>query len=104
MDMCYNIIVPLIPLTIGAISGTLMIFILSSFISKKLYFTTPFRMLLAIGRETFIVVAFSQIVVMVMNQYLTVNSIVKYLLLVLFLIVVKYLKDGVNRLCKTKIL
>lgn len=102
LDMCYNSILPVIPLTIGAVSGTLMVFMLSMFIEKHLQNVT--KILIVIGRETYIVVAFSQITIMLFNEYFKFNSLVKYSLLVVVLIIIKYAKDGVNKLFKTKIL
>ena len=41
---------------------------------------------------------------MSVNKYLTHNFFVKYGLLILILIVIKYFKDAVNCFCKTKLL
>ena len=65
LDMCYNSILPVFPLTIGAVSGTLMVFMLSMFIEKYLQNVT--KILIVIGRETYIVVAFSQITIMLLK-------------------------------------
>lgn len=100
--MCFNSILPVIPITIGAISGTLMAFMISMLVEKHFKLLTKF--LVSIGRETYIIVVFSQIIIMSVNQYLTHNILVKYGLLIFLLIVIKYFKDAVNCFCKTKLL
>lgn len=102
LDMCYNSILPIIPLTLGAVSGTLMVFMFSMRIEKHMHRITG--VLVAVGKETYIVVAFSQITIMLLNEYFHLNVLVKYCLLVTVLISLKYAKDGVNKLFKTKVL
>ena len=102
LDMAWNKITPVIPITIGAVSGTLMIFTLSSYIAK--YTKLCSKVLQAVGRETYIVVAYSQITIIMLNKYFTLNVVVKYVILLVVLIILKYVKDGVNKLAKTKIL
>lgn len=51
-------------------------------------------MLQAVGRETYIVVAFSQIIIMTINQYITHSAPVKYSILIVLLVAIKYGKDG----------
>lgn len=57
-----------------------------------------------VGRETYVVVAFSQVTVMCINYLFTLNPLLKYAILVIVLILLKYLKDGINRLVRIKIL
>lgn len=56
LDMCFNGILPVMPLTIGALSGTLMVFYISMLIERHLPMVT--NVMTAIGRETYIIVAF----------------------------------------------
>lgn len=98
----WNNITPVLPLTIGAVTGTMLIFTLSSYIAKNTNVCST--VLQAVGRETYIVVAFSQIIIMLLNQYCAFNAIVKYAILGVVLVVIKYLKDGINKMFKTKIL
>jgi len=101
LDMCFNNILPVVPLAIGAIAGTMMMFTLSSYIAK--YTKVCSRALQAVGRETYVVVAFSQITIMLMNQYFIVNVAVKYGILVIMLILLVFLKNAINRILKCKL-
>lgn len=102
LDMCFNGILPVMPLTIGALSGTLMVFYISMLIERHLPMVT--NVMTAIGRETYIIVAFSQIIIMSINYLYPMNVALKYGLLVVLLVLLKNIKDVVNKLLKTKIL
>lgn len=102
LDMCFNNIIPIIPITIGAVAGTLFVFQLSMMIAKYSRYIS--KCLAAIGRETYIIVAFSQITIMLLNEYFNLNVTVKYGILVLVIVALKYLKDAINRLFNTKLL
>ena len=102
LDMCFNIILPIIPLTIGALSGTLMVFYVSMLIER--HFTKMASVVAAIGRETYIIVAFSQIVIMIINTLCPMNVALKYGVMIVSLILLKRMKDGVNTIFKIKIL
>ena len=102
LDLAWNHIIPVIPLTIGAIAGTLMVFKLSVWIEQHMKKCSS--ILRAIGKETYIVVAFSQVIIMCINHFFTVNVLWKYVILVVVLIFLKYIKDWINRLVKVKIL
>ena len=102
LDLAWNQIIPVIPLTLGAVTGTLMVFRLSVQIRNA---STMFSSILQkVGRETYVVVAFSQVTVMCINYLFTLNPLLKYAILVIVLILLKYLKDGINRLVRIKIL
>lgn len=102
LDLAWNHIIPVIPLTIGAIAGTLMVFKLSVWIEQHTKKCSS--ILQAIGKETYIVVAFSQVIIMCINHFFMVNVLWKYVILVVVLIFLKYIKDWINRLVKVKIL
>lgn len=102
LDMCFNSILPIIPLTVGALSGTLMVFYISMLVERHLPMVT--NVMTAIGRETYIIVAFSQIIIMSINYFHPMNVALKYGLLVVLLVLLKNIKDVVNKLLKTKIL
>lgn len=102
LDMCFNRILPIVPITIAALSGTIMIFMISMLIQKCSKVLSC--VLVAIGKETYIILAFSQITIMMLNEYFHLNVAVKYLILVVVLVMLKYAKDGVNRMLKTKLL
>lgn len=96
LDMAWNNINPVIPLTIGALSGTAMIFTFSSYLSK--YTDILSYVLKAVGKETYIILAFSQIIIMLMNNYISSNTIVKYTTLILVLVALSFIKERVNSL------
>lgn len=102
LDMCFNNIIPVLPLTIGAFSGTIMVFMLAEFIEKHSRLVS--RILISIGRETYVIVAFSQITIMLLNEYFQLNVIIKYALLIIVLIIIKYTKDTINSIFQKKIL
>lgn len=102
LDLAWNKITPILPLTIGAISGTLMIFRLSVWVGHHIKrFST---ILQGIGRETYIVVAFSQVIIMYLIHFFAMPTLLKYVSLTVLLVLLKYAKDGINRLVKVKIL
>lgn len=102
LDMCFNHITPVIPKIVGALSGTLMLFILSMKINR--YLPIVSKVLSAIGRDTFVIVAFSQVTIMLLNEFFDLNVLTKYGLLVVVLVVITSVKDGINKLFYTKIL
>lgn len=102
LDLCFNSILPFLPLTIGALAGTLMIFMISSWIDKHLKYVSI--MLQKVGKETYLIVAFSQIIIMLLNEYFSLNLVLKYSVMLLTLVALKYIKDGVNKLAKANIL
>lgn len=95
LDMAWNDILPVLPLTVGALAGTTMMFTLSSML--VMYIPKMSTIIQTIGRETFVIVAFSQIIVILCNTYLASNSIMKYLILIVSLVVIAFIK---NRLFK----
>ena len=101
MDMAWNNITPVISLTIGAVSGTIMVFMLSSIIEKK--YKTLSKILSSVGKETYIVVAFASAIIMMINQYLTHNIIIKYTSLILMLWIICYTKNIINGKLKIRI-
>lgn len=102
LDIAWNTITPVTLLTVGAVAGTLMMFTFSAYIVKYTKFTS--RILQVVGKETYIILAFSQISIMLMNTYFPVNSIIKYCALIALLIIIKYLKDAINKLLNFKLL
>lgn len=102
LDMAWNHITPVLPLTIGAFAGTLMVFRLSVLIERRMRFLAT--VLQNVGRETYIVVAFSQVTIMLINHFFTINPLLKYVFLVAILVMLKYVKDGINRILKNNIL
>lgn len=102
LDIAWNTITLVTLLTVGAVAGTLMMFTFSAYIVKYTKFSS--RILQVVGKETYIILAFSQISIMLMNTYFPVNSIIKYCALIAILIIIKYLKDAINKLLNFKLL
>ena len=100
LDLCCNQILPIMPLTIAAFAGTIMVFLLSKYI--EIYMRTISDALQSVGKETFIIVAFSQIIIMTINKYITHSVPLKYSMLVVLLVTIKYGKDFVVKIIKTK--
>lgn len=95
LDMARNQCVPIVPLTIGAFSGTACVALLSIRIER--IGGQISRLLQAIGRETFIILAFSQIIIVILNKYLSMDFVLKYIFLASILLAIKYMKDSVKR-------
>ena len=96
MDMAWNNILPVFPLTIGAVSGTMMMFSFSAFIEK--YSVCATKWLSKIGQETFVVVAFSQIIIMLMLQYTSWSSLIRYPILAISLVLIVVVKNSIKKL------
>lgn len=102
LDMAWNNITPIIPITIGAISGTMLVYMISVLIDRK--FPICSCLFQIIGRETYLILALSQIVIIYLNELFSLNGIVKYSLLVLILVALKFIKDFINRILTIKLL
>ncbi len=98
LDMAWNNILPIFPLTIGAIAGTLMMFSFSSYIAKYSKVTTS--VFSAIGKETFVILAFSQVIMMLMIEHTHWSSIVRYSIMFLCLVILSYSKRYITGLLK----
>lgn len=102
LDLAWNNIIPVIPLTIGALAGCIMIATFSSFINKKSVVLT--KVLTEIGKETYLIMAFSQIINMTIIQCTSIGRIERNLVNIIILICLKFLKDGLNKVVGKKIL
>ena len=105
LDLCFNYILPSFPLLLGAISGTYMVFQLSKYLdsANSSLIRQAATVLKVVGKETYIVVAFSLLIIMLLNYHFNMNSIVKYIILVLSLIVISIIKNFIkNLLLKSK--
>lgn len=90
MDLCNNKIMPLIPKLLIALFGICFILLLSITLdSKKNYMA---KVLIASGRYTFEILAFSQVIIMMINHNMVINAISKYILLIIILIIICYTK------------
>ena len=91
MDMAWNAVFPVVPLIIGAVSGTLMVFILSSYIDRHTELLS--KLLSKIGKETFVVVAFSQEIIILLHDYTSLHSVFCYFILIVSLTMIALAKN-----------
>lgn len=84
LDMACNSITPLIPILLGIIAGTTFIISISVLFQncKLLQFTFG-----NIGRNTYEIMALSQVTIIMLNHYFNLHPFVKYILLVVILFV-----------------
>ena len=104
LDLAWNNILPVVILTIGAVSGTAMVFTLSSWLNNQKRLSLVSKALLAIGKETFIIMAFSQIIIVTLNLHTGWGSAVRYVCLAVALFVIVCMKNLVNRIVGKKLL
>ena len=102
LDICFNHILPVIPMIIGAVAGSVMIFMFSSLISRRSKILS--KVFMKIGLETFVVLAFSQIIIRLENEYSSFNAFTKYLVMLIILVALVIIKNKINNKLKIKIL
>ena len=95
--MAWNKCTPIIPLTMGALSGTLLVFCVSRLIEiKSVFLCCVFT---EIGKETFAIMAFSQLIIQFINEYWEIPFLVKYIFLVIILTLIVVVKNYIiNRI------
>lgn len=102
LDIAFNSITPVFLLTLGAVSGTAMVFSVSSLICKKAKFLA--KVLRNVGQETMLILGLSQIIIVVLKEYTLYGTVTRYVILILTLILFKYIKDFINNWIGIKIL
>ncbi len=98
LDMAWNNILPVMPLTVGAVAGTVMLFSFSSFMIK--YLQKVSEVFQYIGKETFVIVAFSQVIIILCNSYFICSSMIKYMILFISLWSIIFIKNRMKVLTK----
>ena len=93
LDMAWNKCTPIIAVTIGAFSGTLLVFCFSKLIEKNSVYLC--RVFTAIGKETFAIMAFSQLIIQSINEYWKIPFYAKYAILIVALITIIVTKNRV---------
>ena len=104
LDLAWNNIIPVVILTVGAISGTAMVFTLSSWLNKQTRFSFVSKVLMAIGKETFIIMAFSQIIIVALNLHTELGSAIRYACLAVALAILACLKNFINHIVGKRVL
>lgn len=94
LDLCYNSILPIIPISVGIVGGCAMAFAISILIGKYGKWTA--NLFSRIGRNTYEVMALSQAVILVINHYLLCSVITKYVLLLYILFLVVNLRNAIE--------
>lgn len=82
-------------------SGTVMMFTFSSYLTKIPWVA---KILQTIGKETFIIMAFSQILCLAISHFFTLNKLVEYGLMFSLLFVIVLIKNGINKVFGCKLL
>jgi len=102
LDLASNVVTPVIPLTIAAIAGTLMVFFVAQYIvimSGKLT-----KVWQAIGKQTFMIMAFSQIIIVALKLHTGLGSLMRYICMAAILVVIALVKDNIIRIIGKKFL
>lgn len=98
LDMAWNNVIPVLPLILGAVAGSVMLFSLSSYIER--YTVIASKVLSNIGKETFVIVAFSQLIIMLLRRYTLLHSATCYLLLIVILTIIITIKKSIKRIIR----
>lgn len=94
LDLATNTILPFIQILIGVGGGCIFVMMISMLMSK---FTHQISMIFRnIGRNTYEIMAMSQVIIISINHFYPVNAIVKYALLIIVLIMIVYLRKLVE--------
>ena len=101
MDMACNNVLPMFPKIVAALCGCYCIVKISVIIAEKI--PLLLKIMKAVGRETYIILAFSQIIIFSANAFLKIGTIPKYALLVIGLVLIVYVKNLVIVILKRKI-
>ena len=83
LDMCFNQVLPATLILIGSVSGSYMVFAISKFIEDRIGLLS--RILQAIGKETYLILAFAEIIIVYLNYFFDFNVLVKYGIMVVAL-------------------
>lgn len=102
LDIAWNNITPVLILTIGALSGCLMASYFSVFVANKTKILS--RVLQEIGKETFLILAFCQVIHIAIRYYLNVGTGARYLIFIIIMVLLKIIKDTINKCLKFKLL
>lgn len=98
LDLCWNNILPLIPLLVGAIAGSIFLSLSAMLIVK--YCKHIKKILVSIGRETYLILAFAEVTIVYLNYFFTLNSAIKYILLIFIVFFLCRIKKVLLRFVK----
>lgn len=96
LDMASNSVTPILPITVAAILGSLLIIMISLVIDKRCVFIG--NILSKIGMETYVVLAFSQVIILYLNINVSFNyPFCKYVILIIVLILITNVKNYIKK-------
>ena len=101
LDIAWNKILPVVPIILAAVVGVEMVVLTAMKISNYSRDTLLKTILIAVGRNTFPVVAYSQLVIITFNFYGSYSPLVKYPVLLILLISFTFVKNKIISLLKT---
>lgn len=102
LDIASNQVFPVTLKTLGAVGGTAMIFAFSQLVcSRKNILSLA---LVRVGKETLMILALSQVIMLLLIEYTGFGSVVRYALLIVILSLLCCLKDFINRFATMKLL
>lgn len=90
LDMCFNQVLPATLIFIGAVSGSYMVFAISKFIEERMGLLS--RILQGIGKETYLILAFAEIIIVYLNFFFVFNFIVKYGIMIIALYLLSFVR------------
>lgn len=92
LDMACNQIVPIVPICIGVISGISFIISFSILVEKSIFFIS----FTTIGRNTYEIMALSQVIISTLKIYLNDYAVLRYCSLIIILIIVSYIRKNIE--------
>lgn len=95
LDMATYKITPIIPIIIAALSGIFFLLTVSSIISR---FNILSKTIQYIGRHTYEILGFSQVIIMIINRNTSIGVILKYIILIIILYCIFRLRDSIPKL------
>ena len=93
LDLCVNKILPLIPMLLGGVSGTLFICLLSC---KLCTFAVAKKIMLPIGRNTLEIMAFSQ-VFLIVQRNLPIHGSLKFVIMAIGIVLMVCLRKTISK-------
>lgn len=100
LDMAFNSVLPIVPKIVAALCGCYCVEKVSVFIAKKMGYVS--KIFKEIGKETYIILAFSQIIIFSSNAFFKIGIAPKYALMVVILVSIVGVKNILTNIAKNK--
>lgn len=98
LDMAWNKVLPAIPLLMAALSGIFFLLAMSMLLEKLRLISFGTSILMAIGKHTYELLAFSQAIILVLNANFHLSILLKYLVLIATLCMICIIRDKLKLL------